>query len=95
MTTVEALNADNITAIGVGVIVALVVLGAALSFVITAILGRVVIGAVIVVLAIVVWQQRGHVKDSINSRACNLNTTFFGFHVDPPAAVKQACASRG
>jgi hypothetical protein len=59
--------------------------------VITAIVGRVIILAIVVGLGIWVWQQRGHVKDEINSHKCNLNATFFGFHLDAPDSVKQAC----
>jgi Na+/proline symporter len=94
-TTVEALNADNITKIGVIVIVALVVVGALLSIVITALIGRVIILVVVIVLGVFVWQQRGHVKDNINNHACNLNATFFGIHLDAPDSVKQDCPANG
>ncbi|MGI8678640.1 MAG: hypothetical protein ACR2LX_08145 [Jatrophihabitans sp.] len=94
MADVMALNAGNITTIGVGVVIALVVIGVLLSLVITAILGRLIVLVVVLVLAAFVWQQRGHVKDEISKKACGLNSTFFGIHVDAPDDVKQACASR-
>jgi Na+/proline symporter len=91
MPTVEALNAQDITKVGVIVIVALVVIGALLSIVITALIGRLIILVVVVVLAVFVWQQRGHVKDEINTHKCDLNATFFGVHLDAPQSVKDRC----
>jgi protein-S-isoprenylcysteine O-methyltransferase Ste14 len=91
MSSVEALNANDITKVGVIVIVALVVVGALLSIVITALIGRIIILVVVIVLGVFVWQQRTHVKDQINSHKCNLHATFFGFHLDAPNSVVQAC----
>jgi multisubunit Na+/H+ antiporter MnhE subunit len=91
MSSVDAIGSSDITKIGVGIIVALIVLGALLSFVITALIGRVVILVVVVVLGIFVWQQRTHVEDRVNSHKCDLNATFFGVHLDAPDRVKQAC----
>jgi hypothetical protein len=91
MPTVEALNAQDITKVGVIVIVALVVIGALLSIVITALIGRLIILMIVAVLAVFVWQQRGHVKDQINTHKCDLNATFFGVHLDAPDSVRQAC----
>jgi|tagenome__1003787_1003787.scaffolds.fasta_scaffold15918115_1 protein-S-isoprenylcysteine O-methyltransferase Ste14 len=89
MSSVEALNANDITKVGVIVIVALVVVGALLSIVITAIVGRLIILAVVIVAGVFVWQQRTHVKDQIND--CKLSVTFFGVHLDAPDSVKRAC----
>ncbi len=91
MNTVDALNAGDITKVGVAVIIALVVIGALLSLVITALIGRLIILAVVIVAAVFVWQQRGHVQDQINAHKCDLNATFFGIHLDAPDSVKQAC----
>jgi hypothetical protein len=91
MSSVAALNVQDITKVGVIVIVALVVVGVVLSLIITALIGRLVILAVVVVLAVFVWQQRGHVKDEINAHKCDLNATFFGIHLDAPNSVKQVC----
>lgn len=91
MSAVEALNSENITKIGLVVIGALILIGALLSIVITKLIGRLVILIVVVVLGVLVWQQRTHVEDKINKNACGLNTTFFGIHLDAPAAVRQAC----
>ena len=89
--TVQAIGSDNITTIGVGVIVVLVVLAVIAVSLVTAIIGRVVILVVVIVLGIFVWQQRTHVENSINSHACKLNSTFFGIHLDAPQDVRKAC----
>ncbi len=89
--TVEALSAGNITTVGTGVIIAIVVIGALLALLVTRLLMRVFLLVVVVVLAALVWQQRGHVENEVNKKACNLNATFFGIHVDAPDSVKRAC----
>jgi hypothetical protein len=89
MSSVEALSSSDITKVGVIVIVALVLIGALLSIVITAIVGRIVVLVVVVALAVLVWQQRTHVKDRIES--CHFSTTFFGVHLDAPQSVKDHC----
>ncbi|MEO9137717.1 MAG: hypothetical protein ABI345_01495 [Jatrophihabitans sp.] len=91
----QAINADNITTIGIGLIIALIVIGFLISLVITAVLGRVIILVLVIVAAAFVWQQRGHIKDEFTKQACGLNSTFFGVHVDPPADVRKACQTRG
>jgi Na+/proline symporter len=87
----DALNAGDITKVGLIIIAVLVVIGILLSIAITALVGRLIILVVVVVLAIFVWQQRGHVKDSFDKHKCDLNATFFGVHLDAPDSVKQAC----
>jgi hypothetical protein len=89
MAAVEALSFSDITKVGVVVIVALVLIGALLSIVITAIVGRIIVAVVVVVLAVLVWQQRGHVKDQIES--CHPSATFFGVHIDTPDSVQRKC----
>jgi protein-S-isoprenylcysteine O-methyltransferase Ste14 len=87
--TVEALDTGNITKIGVIVIVALVVVGVLLSLVISALIARVIILVVVVGLAVLVWQQRTHIKDQVDK--CQLNATFFGIHVSAPQSVVNEC----
>lgn len=93
-TTVQAIGSDDITKIGVGVIVVLVILGVIAVSLISAIIGRAIVLVVVVVLAVLVWQQRTHVENSINNHACNLNATFFGVHLDAPQDVEKACRSK-
>ena len=85
----EALDAGNITKIGVGVIIALVVIGILLSLLITAIIGRIIIFVVVVLLAVFVWQQRSSIENKIDQHKCNL--TFFGMHLDPPDSLHKIC----
>jgi c-di-AMP phosphodiesterase-like protein len=89
--TVEALGSDDITKVGVIITIALVVIGLILSFVVTALIGRVIILVVLALLIAFVWQQRGHVQDEINAHKCNLHATFFGFHLDAPQSVVNHC----
>jgi protein-S-isoprenylcysteine O-methyltransferase Ste14 len=94
MGTPEALDVQDITKVGVIVIVALLLIGIVLSFVITAVIGRLIIAVVVVVLAVLVWQQRTHVKNQLNAHKCDLKATFFGIHLDVPAKVHQACKAK-
>jgi protein-S-isoprenylcysteine O-methyltransferase Ste14 len=89
MATVEALNSNDITKVGVVVIVALVVIGLLLSFVITALIARVIIIVLVVGLSVLVWQQRTHIKDKFDK--CDTRATFFGVHVDAPQSIKDKC----
>ena len=47
---------------------------------------------VVIVLGILVWQQRTSVQDEFDKHKCDLSATFFGIHLDAPDSVKQACA---
>ncbi|MFN2517646.1 MAG: hypothetical protein ABR604_01190 [Jatrophihabitantaceae bacterium] len=89
MTTVTALDSTQITKIGIGVIVGLVVVGLLLSLIITAIVGRIILAVVVVALGILVWQQRTVIEDHV--KKCQLNMTFLGVHVDAPDHVVRAC----
>ncbi len=94
MDSAGLVNTGNITTIAIVVILAIVVLGAVLSFVVTAIIVRVLMLVVVVVLGVVVWQQRGSIENKVNQRACQLDTTFFGVHVDVPVSVRSSCAKQ-
>jgi protein-S-isoprenylcysteine O-methyltransferase Ste14 len=87
--TAVALNSGNITKIGIVIIIAIVVIGALLSIVLTALVARIVILVVVVGLAILVWQQRTHIKNQVDN--CNLDATFFGVHISAPDSVQQHC----
>ena len=89
MQHVAALDAGDITKIGVGVILGLIVLGILLSLVITAIVGRVVIAIIVIVLGVFVWQQRSSIEHKIHTKNCDL--TFFGMHLDPPKSLQKHC----
>lgn len=82
----SALQADDVTAIGIGVIVVIVVLGFLLSLVFAKIVAKLLVLIVVVGLGFLVWQQRTSVENKIKDGACT-GYTFFGIHVDPPDKV--------
>ena len=86
---VEALDAGQITTLGVGTILALLVIGVIISLVVTAVVVRVVVAVVVVVLAVVVWQQRTAIEHRIAHHKCNFS--FFGVHLSPPDHLKRVC----
>jgi uncharacterized metal-binding protein len=90
MTAVGALDSSQITKLGVGTIIALVVIGILLSLVVTAILGRIIILVVVVALSVLVWQQRSSIEDHV--KKCQLDMSFLGIHVSAPKEVTQHCA---
>ena len=92
MTSVTALDSTQITKIGVGVIIGLVVVGFVLSLIITAIVGRIIIAVVVVALGVLVWQQRTVIEDHV--KKCQLDMSFLGIHVNAPNHVQQACQKR-
>jgi protein-S-isoprenylcysteine O-methyltransferase Ste14 len=89
----SALQADDVTAIGVGIIVVIVVLGFLLSLVFTKILVKIVVLLVVIGLGLLVWQQRTSVEHKIKDKACS-GYKFFGLHVDPPddVATSKTCS---
>jgi uncharacterized metal-binding protein len=89
MTSVAAFDSSQITKIGVGVIIALVVVGFLLSLIITAIVGRVVVLVVVVALGALVWQQRTSIENHV--KKCQLNMSFLGVHVNAPKDVQAQC----
>lgn len=94
----EAISAGDITKIGVGLIVAVVVIGLVLTVVISAIIGRVIIVVIVIALGAFIWQQRSAVQDKINTyqhNACNFSATFFGVHLSAPDDLRQACLRQG
>lgn len=89
MSAVEGLQSSDITKVGIGVIIALVVIGFLLTMALNAIVARVVIVVVVSGLALLVWQQRSAVEDRI--KKCQLDTSFVGVHVQAPADVVTRC----
>ena len=96
-TNVEALQSGDITKIGVGIIIALVVIGALLSLVITAIIGRLIILVVVVALGVFVWAQRSSIQNKVDDvkhghvSSCQFDKTFFGVHVTAPQSLVAEC----
>ena len=97
MSHVEALQSTDITKIGIGVIVALVVIGALISLVVTAIIGRLIILVVVIALGIFVWSERSSIQNKVDDfknghvASCQFDKTFFGIHVQAPASLVAEC----
>jgi hypothetical protein len=84
-----ALDSGQIGKLGVGLIIAIAVIGVLLSMLVTAIVARIVILVVVVALGVLVWQQRVTIQDHV--KKCDLNMTFFGVHVNAPQDVVDQC----
>ena len=90
-----AIGSGDVTGLGIGLTVALVVIAVLIVLVVKALVVRVLTVVVVVVLGVLVWQQRQHVRDADNSHSCDLNATYFGIHLDAPDDVRRACARQG
>ncbi len=83
-----ALDTDQAKALGIGVILAVLVIGLVISAVVTAIVGRIITIVVVVALAAFIWSQRA----SIESGAKKCDATFFGVHLTPSnPTIKANC----
>lgn len=89
MNSVAAIDSSDITKIGIGATVAVVVIGLLLSMIITALVARVVILVIVVLLGVFIWQQRSVIEDHV--KKCQLNMSYFGAHVDAPKSVQDRC----
>lgn len=89
MNSVAALDSGNITKIGVGATIVIVVIGLLLGMIITALIARVVILVIVVLLGVFIWQQRAVVEDHV--KKCQLNMSYFGVHVNAPKSVLDRC----
>jgi hypothetical protein len=94
MTADVAIGSGDVTGLGVGLTIALVVVALLVVLVVKALVVRVLTVLVAVVLAVLVWQQRQHVRDAYNTHACDLGATWFGVHLDPPENVRRSCVQR-
>ena len=90
-----ALDAGSITTIGVGAIIALVVIGILLSLVVTAIVGRIIILVVVVLLCVFVWQQRSRSIENEGQRAQVQPDLLRHAHLDPPGQPDGVTATDG
>ncbi|HEY2298122.1 MAG TPA: hypothetical protein VGH43_10375 [Jatrophihabitans sp.] len=87
---VEALDAGDVTKLGVGIIIALIVLGLIISLLITKLIVRVFVAVAVVVLVFVVWQQRTSIEHRIDQHKCNFD--FLGVHLSPPDRLNRFCS---
>lgn len=85
---VSALDTSQAQNVGVATIVVVIVLGLLLAVFVTKLVARAIIVILMVVLALVAYQQR----DQLKSAAKKCDATFFGVHVQPhDPSVKQRC----
>ena len=85
---VSALDTSQASNVGIGTIVAVIVIGLLLVVFIGKMLVRAIIVVLVVAAIIVAWQQRHQVADA--AKKCD--ATFFGVHVTPhDPAVKRRC----
>lgn len=91
MTDPIALDTDQAKLLGIGIIVAVLLIGFIISAVLTAIVGRIIVILIMVALAAVVYTQRAQIKESVN----DCDVSFFGVHLTPSDPdVRQACADQ-
>ncbi len=89
MRTVEALQSDDVTKVGIGLVIALVVVGVLVLLAVTALIARLVVLLVVIGLGLLIWQQRGAVQDRI--KKCALDTSYLGIKVQAPGDVVAQC----
>jgi hypothetical protein len=80
----------NLSLVGIA---AVVVIGLVLAYAVTRIVSRIIVLAVVVVLAFALYSQRAKVIAAADKAATRCEATFFGIHVQPSdPTVKRACA---
>lgn len=85
---VSALDTNSAQNLGLATIVAVVVVGLLLAVFITKLVARAIIVVVMVVLALVAWQQRSQIESA--AKKCDAH--FFGIHVEPhDPNIKKQC----
>ncbi|MEO8889904.1 MAG: hypothetical protein ABI301_04725 [Jatrophihabitantaceae bacterium] len=89
MDSVAALDSSEITKVGIGATIVVVVVGLLLSLIISAVIARVVILVVVVLLGVFIWQQRAVIENHV--KKCELTMSYFGVHVDAPQSVQARC----
>ncbi|HTZ43652.1 MAG TPA: hypothetical protein VMB79_07295 [Jatrophihabitans sp.] len=83
-----ALDTSQASNVGIGTIVAVVVIGLLLVVLISKLVIRAIVVVLMVVLAVVAFQQRHQLQH--DARSCD--ATFFGVHITPhDQSVKQRC----
>ncbi len=86
-----ALTSGQVPKIGIGLLIGLVVVGVIVCFIVSTLVSRIVVAAVVIALGTYVWQQRTVIEHNVTAHKCQLNTQFFGIHVQAPQDVVQSC----
>ncbi len=91
-TVVSALDTSQVKTLGLGAVVAVIVVGLVISYLVTKIVTRIIVIALVVVLGFAVYNQRSRVLDGLDKSAKKCDVTFFGVHVQPSdPQIKKAC----
>jgi hypothetical protein len=86
--TPQAFDTDQAKALGIGIVIAVIVIGLIAALLVRAIVGRIIALVVMVAIAALVWTQRA----SIEAAAKKCDATFFGIHLTPSdSQLKQKC----
>ena len=85
---IEAFSTDDAKSVAIVAIVVLVVLGAVASFIVTKLMGRLIVAALVVALGIFIWTQRADIEDA--AKHCKV-PTFVGIHLTPSKSITDHC----
>jgi hypothetical protein len=95
-TRVSALDTSQVKNVSVVAIVAVVVIGLLISWLVTKVVARVIVLLLTLVLGFALYNQRAKVVDEANKIAKRCDATFFGIHVQPSDPnIKKACDLAG
>jgi hypothetical protein len=95
-TRVSALDTSQVKNLSVVAIVAVVVVGLLIAWLVSKVVTRVIVLALTVVLGFAFYNQRAKVVDEANKIAKRCDATFFGIHVQPTDPnIKKACELAG
>jgi len=95
-TRVSALDTSQVKNLSVVAIVAVVVVGLLIAWLVSKVVTRVIVLALTLVLGFAFYNQRAKVVDEANKIAERCDATFFGIHVQPSDPnIKKACELAG
>jgi F0F1-type ATP synthase assembly protein I len=95
-TRVSALDTSQVKNLSVVAIVAVVVVGLLIAWLVSKVVTRVIVLALTLVLGFAFYNQRAKVVDEANKIAKRCDATFFGIHVQPSDPnIKKACELAG
>ena len=90
----SALDTSQVKNLGIGSILIVALVGLVLAYLVTRVVAKIIVIAVVIVVCFVGYHERSKVIDAIDKQAKNCDVTFFGIHVKPSnPTVKQACAA--
>jgi hypothetical protein len=89
---ISGLDTSQVKTLGIGAIAVVVIVGLIAAYLVTKIVTKIIVLAVMVVLGLALYNQRSKVLDALDKSAMNCNVSFFNVHVQPTdATIKKAC----